>query len=164
MSLSLSFGRDLWTAIGGHCAVREEVWPAVSPTAGGTVCGFYSGARSYRGGTLSDAWSSQPCQRFAGFFWLWREAALWQVSWKQQIQLFYLWHVKSGRNCLMVAILVMCSLHSESCWGFLQRGFECWGLHLSQCLSRGGEIELESCCQMWIQPTQQLVGSHHKNT
>lgn len=136
MSLLLSFGRDLWAAIGGHCAVREEVWAAVSPTAGGTVCGFYSGARTYRGGTLSDAWASQPCQRFAGFFWLWREATLWQVSWHQKFRLFYLWHVKSGRSSLTAAILITHCLHSESSWAFLLHGFECWGLHLVQCLSR----------------------------
>lgn len=68
MSVMLSVGRDLWTAIRGHRTVREEVWPALGPPAGGTVCGFYSGARSYRGGALSDAWPSQPCQRSAGFF------------------------------------------------------------------------------------------------
>lgn len=68
MSVVLSVGRDLWTAIRGHRTVREEVWPALGPPAGGTMRGFYSGARSYRGGALSDAWPSQPCQRSAGFF------------------------------------------------------------------------------------------------
>ena len=86
MSLFLSLGRNLWTAVGGHCAVWEKVWPALGPTAGGTVCRFYSGARSYRRGALSDAWPSQPCQRSAGFFWLWREAPFWQVSCHHQFQ------------------------------------------------------------------------------
>lgn len=112
MSLLLSAVRDLWAAPGGHRTVRAEVWPALGPAAGGTVRGFYSGARAYRGGALSDAWTSQPCQRSAGFFWLWRETPFWQVSWHHQIQAGVYVTRKICQECPCSGNPSLCSFHT----------------------------------------------------
>lgn len=182
MSLLLSAVRDLRAAPGGHGTVREEVWPALGSPAGGTVCGLYSGARPHRGGALSDAGTSQPRQRSAGFFWLWRETPVWQVSWHHQIQAGVCVTCKICQEypCSDNPCLCALSIPSFSLFESADGASSCMVMVVEAFIQlRGGPKLIDLCgapsmfqlkhmlnekhCQIWVQQTEQLVGSHHRN-
>ena len=80
MRVSPSLHRDLRPASRGHGAVREEVWPAAGPPAGGAVCGLPAGAWPGRGGPLPHAGTGQPGEGAPGVLRLRGQAPVRQVD------------------------------------------------------------------------------------
>lgn len=71
--------RDLWSEVGGNCAVWTPVWEQAGSYAGRAVCGFHSAVGPSGGGPVQAARTGQPGQRAAGCLRLWRETLFWLV-------------------------------------------------------------------------------------